>query len=781
MRIDLGPVLLAAAVWSAQVLAAPTPATTVDAAKKGLDGARARLVEVMKKVEGDAPTTADLDAAHEALNAFKDAIDAGASQEPNDLDYAKAALAARKELREKRDFVDGRRAKVHIFNHRRTIDAAMATLQEKSKATEPKQPAPSAFDEMRAAVAAAKKAADEGRPFAPQDAVFANYLATTDATISKLEKAADERWALAEGDKHRAKVEEARLAFVEAMAKLSPSATDAEFGAADTTGKTLATRLDEGKVLESKDKGYGAYAAKTRSELAVSKKKADELWSQTGLTRLKAEIAPAAKDLQGAAKIIRSRAPSADQLAEARTTAIVVRKLLEKFEPEAQRSQAFGEYVATVKGTLVEVENGLQLKALDLALKDFRAALLKLDKKAPSDDDFSVANSSLLVLQKTLEPMNAKEPALSQPVADARAWEREGKATITKRRNELDVAARQAIVEEARKKASTLIGDFSKPESGDEQVKQAEAAVAEIGKALDDGKALIERDKTYAWYDQEVRKRMVEATGKITQRKLVLYAQATKNALNELLATAKSKLETARAPASTDADLAAAEKAVEAVNTALEAKAELEVQAGSYAAAAEKGRLELMKRLETLEVARRERDIRKRTVDAFNPALTSEQTASASSDMRVQKTEYEKAANGFKSCKEEGAKILEANPASGRIAVVAGNLPSTVKDVVTQCGQKHDATAPLVKPLVALIALEDGPKKAYEAAVALLAKGKKTEALAQFDECTATAVVLSGRYPELRERSFTVNNTQVTLPELQKTCAGKSRELLGKK
>ncbi|MBL8910106.1 MAG: hypothetical protein JNM17_05305 [Archangium sp.] len=780
MRIAPGPVFLAVVLFSAPALAGP--AATVADAKKGLDSARAKLAEVMKKVEGDAPTTADLDAAHDALNVFKDAIDAGASQEPNDLDYAKAALAARKELREKRDFVDGRRAKVHIFNHRRTIDAAMATLQEKSKATEAKQPAAGAYDEMRTAVAAAKKAADEGRPFASQDAVFANYLTTTDATISKLEKSADERWALQEGDKHKAKVEEARLAYVAAMAKLSASATDAEFGAADTTGKALATRLDEGKVLETKDKaGYGAYAAQTRAELAANKKKADELWSQTGLTRLKGEIAPTAKDLQGAAKIIRSRNPTADQLAEARTIAIVARKLLEKFEPEAQRSQAFGEYVNTVKGTLVEVENGLQLKGLDVAVKDFRAALLKVEKKTATDDDFSVANSSLLVLQKTLEPMNPKDPTLQQPVADARAWEREGKATITRRRNEIDVAARQAIVEAARGKATAIIGDFARAESGEEQVKEAEAAVADIGKALDDGKALIERDKTYAWYDQEVRKRMTEATGKITQRKLVLYAQATKSALSELLASAKTKIETARSPTGTDTDLAAAEKAVDAINAALEAKAELEVQAGSYAAAAEKARYELVKRFEALEVARRERDIRKRTVDSFNPALTSEQTASASSDMRVQKTEYEKAAAGFKSCKEEGAKILEANPASGRIAVVAGNLPSTVKDVVTQCGQKYDQTAPLVKPLVAMIAFEDGPKKAYEAAVALLGKGKKTEALAQFDECTATAVVLGGRYPELKERQFTVNGAQTGLADLQKTCAAKSRELLGKK
>ncbi|MFT3706187.1 MAG: hypothetical protein QM817_00845 [Archangium sp.] len=767
-------------VTSLVALAAPAPAANVDAAKKGLEAARSKLAEAMKKVEGDAPTTADLDAAHEVLNTLKDAIDSGAAQEPNDLDYAKAALAARKELREKRDVVDARRAKVHIFNHRRTIDAAFATVKEKAKAVEPKEPPSSAFEELRAAVAELKKTMEPARQFGPQDAPFASYLADLDGQVTKLTKSSDEKWAALEGDKHRAKVEEARQGLAAAMKDLSASSTDDQFGAADKANKLLAQRLDEGKVLEIKEP-YGSFAKKTREELNVAKKKSDELWSQTGLTRLKAEIEPTNKDLGGALKIVRSRSPTPDQLAEARTTAIVMHKLLEKFEPEAQRSQAFGAYVTEVKGRLAEVENTLQLKQLDIAVKEFRQALAKLDKKAPSDDDFSVANSSLLVLQKTLEPMNAKDPALVQPVADARAWEREGKATITKRRNELDVAARQAIVEEARKKASTIIGDFQKPESGEQQVKDAEAAVADIGKALDEGKGLIERDKTYAWYDQEVRKRMVEATGKITQRKLVLYAQATRTALGELLAGAKTKLETARAPASTDADLAAAQKAVEDVNAALEAKAELETQSGSYAAAAEKGRNELMKRLETLEYARGERDVRKRTVDAFNPALASEQTAAGSQNMRVQKTEYEKAAAGFKTCKEEGVKILEANPASGRLAVVAGNLPSTVKDVVTQCGQKFDQVNPLIKPLAALIQFEDGPRKAYEAAIAFVSKGKKTEALAQFDECTATAVTLGVRNPELKDRSFTVDNKPMTLDELKKACAAKSAELRGKK
>ncbi|MFO0594349.1 MAG: hypothetical protein U0228_03570 [Myxococcaceae bacterium] len=766
---------------SSPVVAAPAPAADVASAKKGLESARSKLAEALKKVEAEAPTLADLDAAHATLEDLKDAIDAGAGQEANDLDYAKAALAARKDLREKRDFVDARRSKLKIFNHRRTIDEKLATVKDLGKQVEAKEVPSKTFDDVRAAIAELRKATTEAKPFGPQDAAFQSYLNDTEATAAKIEKASDDKWAAQEGDKHRAKVEEARIAFNAKMVSLTTASTDAEFGDADTAGKLLAQRLDEGKPLEAKDKNYGAYATKTRGELTAAKKKSDELWSQTGFTRLKAEIEPTAKDLAGAVKIVHMRAPSADQLAEAKTIAIVARKTLEKFDAEAQRSQQFGAYVETVRAQLTEVEAQLAIKALDLATRDLRTALQKLDKKAPSDDDFAVANSALLVLDKTLEPLNAKDPNLVQPVADAKAWQKEGKTTITKRRIELDVAAQKAKVEDARKMANTIIGNFSKPDSGPEAVQEAETAINAITAALNGGTELIAKDREYAFYDGEVKKRITELQGKIATRKLQLEAIATKNALVQSLADAKAKIEAARAPAGTDADLDAATKALDAINTSLEAKAPLEMQAGSYAAAAEKARYELVKRYEGLELARVERDVRKKTADAYAPALLAFDTAAASNDLRVQKTNYEKALTGFKSCKEEGAKALEQNPAWGRLAVVINGTPSTVKEVVSGCTAKTDVTAPLIKPIAGLIAFDDGPKKAYEAAVALLGKGKKTEALAQFDECTATAVTLGVRNPELKERVFTVAGNPMTLSELSKACTAKSRELLGKK
>src|SRR5258706_5714690 len=98
--------------------AAPAVAT----ANQQLETARSNLTRAVERIKPDPPSNADLDAAHAAVEALKDAIDSGAELEQSDLEYAKAALAARKELRTHRDYVDQRRANVKIFDARRAID-----------------------------------------------------------------------------------------------------------------------------------------------------------------------------------------------------------------------------------------------------------------------------------------------------------------------------------------------------------------------------------------------------------------------------------------------------------------------------------------------------------------------------------------------------------------------------------------------------------------------------------------------------------------------------------
>ena len=125
--------------------------------------------------------------------------------------------------------------------------------------------------------------------------------------------------------------------------------------------------------------------------------------------------------------------PTADQLAEARTAAVVVRKLVEKFQPEATRSQAFGQYVDGVKKTLAEVEGNLQRRSLSSAKAAAVQAMKPIGTKGPTDDQFKEANAALDALDKTLEPMQNTDPGMTQLIADAKALLASSRPTVAKR------------------------------------------------------------------------------------------------------------------------------------------------------------------------------------------------------------------------------------------------------------------------------------------------------------------------------------------------------------
>jgi hypothetical protein len=136
----------------------------VAAASQKLESARANLSKAVQAIEKDPPSQPDLDAALAAVGALKEAIDSGAEFEAADLDFAKAVLAARKELRAQREYVETRRANVDIHNSRRALDAATSNANDRTKkALEGKDAIAKDFDEARAAIEALRKSAEDAR------------------------------------------------------------------------------------------------------------------------------------------------------------------------------------------------------------------------------------------------------------------------------------------------------------------------------------------------------------------------------------------------------------------------------------------------------------------------------------------------------------------------------------------------------------------------------------------------------------------------------------------
>lgn len=757
---------------------AGTPAA---AALDKLEKARANLTKAVQAIEKDPPATADLDAALTAVNGLKDAIEAGAAFEANDLEFAKSVLGARKELRTQREYVEGRRANMDIHNARRTIDEALKAVGGHAKAIEGKDPSPTDFDEAHTAVSALRKTVDDARPLAKRDPKFATYLTEVDASLGKTGKAIDDKWVALSADKHRGLVEEARKQLTAAMTPLSKNATDEEFKEADRALSLLNRLVDEGKPIEPKNAQYKIDAEKARKELVTAKQKMDTLWTETGLARLKAEVEPARKDLATAGKAVRQRKPTEDQLAEAKTAIIVVKKLIEKFEAEAKRSTAIGQYMDTVKATLAEVEVELQRRALDAAKADVNATLKKVLGKAPTDEDFTTANSAVGVLEKTLETVNAKDPAMEPHIFDAKALIKDTRATLLARRTEVDVLRQKAKVEEARKKAAEMLKTISQPNIAKELIGETESSIKTISTVLDEGAALVKKDREYAAYDKEVRERIKELNEKLASRKVIISAVDARAVLGDMTTAAKTAIDAAKQVEATEADITAAAKAVETLGQTIEKNLPLEKQDQGYAVKAEKTKEAFYGFQEGLEIARASVELRKQTITPLAAGQTSADSGAVSKNLRLQKDEYEKAIVQFKTCQETGGALLRENPVLAGVVMFLDGKKTPPKDVIALCSKKLTETQAALAQVKPLIAFDEGPKKSFELGKGLLAQKKDAEALKHFSECISSGGILQNRNPELKERKFEVAGSETSLPELIQACIAQRKALLVKK
>ncbi|MDQ3263268.1 MAG: hypothetical protein M3Y59_06370 [Myxococcota bacterium] len=774
--ISLQAVLVAGALL---VQTAPSSESVATALRK-LEAAREQLGKAVQRIEKDPPSNADLEAAHTAVGVLKDAIDAGAAFEAADLGYAKASLAGRKELRERRAYVDQRRANVHIFQHRRDLDAALAKANGAVQRTANKDATPGDFDAAKAQLADLKKRAGDARQFASADPKFGEYLGELDEAVARHQRTLDDRLVDREAQKQRGEVEQARQELQQAMGALSKTSTDAQFETADKAATALKQRLDDGKPLETKHPAYRGDAERARLELAQAQKRMDELLSTAGLERLKAEVEPSHKDLTAALKGLRGRKPTDEQLAEARTAAIVVGKLVEKFQPQASRSQAFGQYMAGVKQTLALVEVELQRRGLEAAKADFLKALRNVERRDVTDDHFAEAGTALTVLEKTVEATgHRRDPAIAAVYADARTLTRDGKATLARRRGEVDVLRQRNKVREVKAHTEEAVKQIQASDAGEEQFKAAEQAILLLKGALTDGAPFLKKDREYAQYDREVKDRIAELERRIAARRITASAREAKEQLAAAITDARGKNDVIAKPEATDADVEAAEKSVQALQTFLEAHAELEGKDASYASRAATGLNELVRQSELLAARRKAHQLRKTTGEAVKTANAAVEAARSSQDIRKQKASYAKAVAAFRVCAEESGGELKRDEKLAQVEVpVAGELRSAA-ELVAHCGDRLKEVERSLQEVAGLVAFDDGPKKFYEAAKDLMGRSRRPEAITQLNECIVAARRAQFDYPQLRERKFVVAGSQVTVVELIRICI-KERDALEK-
>jgi hypothetical protein len=430
----------------------------------------------------------------------------------------------------------------------------------------------------------------------------------------------------------------------------------------------------------------------------------------------------------------------------------------------------------------VEIDVERDKKTLAAAKADVVTAQRAVEKASVTDEQFGILNTAIGVLEKTLEAVHKDEPLLAATMTEMHAVVKDAKAMWARRRLEVDVEHQKAKVEEARKVAGEAMKPLGLAGFGKEALDAAENSVKLIGSVLEKGTELTTKDKGYAFYDGEVKKRVKELEEKIAFKRQALAASDAKSALLELSKATAAKIQTANAPEGKDADVDAATRSLEALTKMLEANAAIEKGGLSgYPAAADRVRNnDVFKLTEQLELAKFSRELRKKTGDVLQAAGAAVDAAANEQNLKARKGKYDAALGQLRGCQQEGNLMLANYPVLAKIAVVVDGKQSTPREVMAQCVARAEAAEQLMKDIAPLIKFEEGPKKSFEIAKALLDKGKKDDALKQFNECIATGTILAHDNPELKERKFQVAGGSYGLSEIIQQCVAQRKAIAGK-
>nr|WP_237077283.1 hypothetical protein [Myxococcus xanthus] len=152
-------------------------------------------------------------------------------------------------------------------------------------------------------------------------------------------------------------------------------------------------------------------------------------------------------------------------------------------------------------------------------------------------------------------------------------------------------------------------------------------------------------------------------------------------------------------------------------------------------------------------------------------------SAASSSDLRKRRALYASAAEKLKACQDEGARMVKENASLAAVDVLVDGIPTRPQDVMPQCAQKAEALQAPLKRVDVELRFQEGQRKAYDAAKAHLSTGRKSEALAQLNDCIAEGRILENRYPDFKEQKFDIGGASMSMLALVLVCAKERKAL----
>ena len=294
-------------------------------------------------------------------------------------------------------------------------------------------------------------------------------------------------------------------------------ATEAQFAAAQSAAAEVDKALGRASALAKESREHGSWVSGVRNKLATDRRAIDARQIAVAVARQKARIGDAQNALTASlAKLKAKNVPDSD-FKQAEASVSRIEKLLDGGKDLESKDSGYRSYAAKVSRELGQASRRIDAQWAEVGLErakaeiePARADLVRASKALrgkPTQEQFAEARSAAFVVQKLLEKfghLESKSRAFRQYADGAR----EAVVDLQRRRVELE---RVLVTDAVKSLWDKGVSDAS--------FVAVETVIKKAEDVLEQGKSL-EKDRKYAGYVREVKKRFRDARAKADARKL---------------------------------------------------------------------------------------------------------------------------------------------------------------------------------------------------------------------------------------------------------------------